>query len=65
MATHRIVLLISDEEITSLTDTLDVLDEISSGYEANDYPEEVAKVNNLYFELNAIKERIETEVLAS
>ena len=65
MATYRIVLLISDEEITSLTDTLDVLDEISSGYEANDYPEEVAKVNNLYFELNAIKERIEREVLAS
>ena len=65
MATHRIVLLITDEMHT-LKSALEILDELASSQELDpDYADEVAHVNAVYAKLVDLLDRIEQEVLAS
>ena len=63
MATHRIVLVLDDEEIAALIDIEGVLDEVAEGGELNDdYSDEVDKINNLYGHLTGINSRISLEI---
>jgi hypothetical protein len=63
MATHRIVLLISDEEIAALVDLETVLNNVAEMGEMNDdYSDEVEHVNDLYAYLTGINARISIEV---
>ena len=66
MTTHRIVLLISDDEIAVLDEIISVLDQVAESEELNDdYVEDVDKINGLYGALDHLTDRIKTEVLAS
>lgn len=67
MATHRIVLLISDEEIDALGETLDGIDAEVNNYRDDWEPDEFPLVNLLALQttMNALVWRIEREVLAS
>jgi len=65
MAMNRIVLLISDNEITALDGVLETLDEVASMGELNDdYSTEVNHVNDLYRVVENLSNRIKKEVLA-
>jgi len=65
MATHRIILTISDEEILLLSSVLETLDEVASLGEMNDdYATEVNHVNVLYANLEDVYNRISQGVLA-
>ena len=65
MAMNRIVLLISDNEITALDGVLETLDEVASMGELNDdYATEVNHVNDLYRVVENLSNRIKKEVLA-
>ena len=58
MATHRIVLTLSPEEITALDEIVEVRGWIELN---NDFPEDVDIINNLYGHLREIRDRIKME----
>jgi len=64
MATHRIVLDITDEEIESLTQTLETLNNLAEGYEDDweDTEEPLAGILNQFSAINSLKYRIEREL---
>jgi len=66
MATHRIVLLISDEEITGLDDSITTLDNLCDNYtdDWNADEEPLVSLNAQETILLSIRDKIKREVLA-
>jgi hypothetical protein len=66
MATHRIVLLITDEEIQGLDSVMETLDAVCQMNEMDDdYATETDHVNGLFRVVEELSNRIRQEVLAS
>ena len=65
MATNRIVLLITDEQIVALNNVIGLLADLTDTTDSSEFPEEVDGYNDLYKVLDDLRESAEREVLAS